>query len=259
MRNLTEFEKGQTVWQHLTHQNSWTARHFLLSVTISRTVTEFKNTENPPTTGVIPDKLTDRDRRALKRIVEESIGVLPPKWLLSWINIWIVRFRSKLFTVSSLKPDIVEEPPSGNLCFPLSTFRRGWQGLVQFFSFPNYMVELMCGGSPAMLTTLTTFFQQWSTVMVWADIPWNFLGPVVALHGSINNKDHLYTCSPNGAGNIPWWWRHLLRRQCSATFCPCDQGLVWRAWKWARTNRAATAISRSQYCWAFVVRLWAIR
>ena len=32
----------------------------------------------------------------------------------------MVQFRPKLFDVSSIKPDIMEEPPSGNLYFTLS-------------------------------------------------------------------------------------------------------------------------------------------
>ena len=87
--------------------------------TISRTVTEFnKHRKNSSNRGnsCRTSKLTDE-------LLEETIGLLPPKWLLSWINIWKVLFRPKLFAVSSISHY------HKTSVFPLSTFRRGRSGV----------------------------------------------------------------------------------------------------------------------------------
>ena len=130
MRTLTEFEKGKLLKLVYQKPHAVTKTGELLGflrATISRTMSEFKKHEkafsNRRISGRISE-LTDRDRRALKRIVGRKHRTTA-KWLLSWINVWIVQFLPKVFGMSSIKPDIMEEPPSGNLCFPLSTFRRG--------------------------------------------------------------------------------------------------------------------------------------
>ena len=108
----------ELVWQELvTKTDELTA---FSRATISGTMTEFKKHRKPPATGVIlvgvPNLPTETDVHQ-SLLWEESIRLLPPKRLLSLIYNWIVQFRPKLFTVSSINPDIVEEPPSRNLAF----------------------------------------------------------------------------------------------------------------------------------------------
>ena len=189
MRYLTEFEKGQIVGARIAGasitKTAVPLRFF--KATISRIMTEFKKHRKPSinqSNSGQTSKLTDRDRRALKRNVgwKKNIGLLPPKWLLSWINIWIVQFQPKLFAVSSINPDIKEEPPSGKetsaflyqhseevevvlisqlKCWSTDQWKQVIFSDESSFSLFLLQGEFMYGGSPGKFTTLTTFFPPW--------------------------------------------------------------------------------------------------
>ena len=141
--------------------------------------------------SVQTSKLTDRDR-------EESIRLLPPKWLLSWINIWIVHFRPKLFAVSSIKLESMEKPPSGYFWFPLSTFRRGWTGL-----------EITRAG---LQTNRSKWYFPTRTVLIFCQLQGEFM-----CGGNLGKLKPL-TAFPQWSAEVSWWWRHLPGRQCSDTY-----------------------------------------
>ena len=75
-------------------------------------------------------KLTDRDRHVLKRIVGSKHKTTAAKVTAELSQNIIVQLRPKLFSVISIKPDIMENRPSRNLCFPQTIFRRGSSDVV---------------------------------------------------------------------------------------------------------------------------------
>ena len=150
MHDLTEFETELIVGARMAGASVTKTSELLgfSRVTISRIMTKFMKHWKPSSTrsncgrtSKLPTE-TDVHQNVLW---EESIGLLPPEWLLSSINIWIDKFRPKLFAVISIKPDIMEEPPSGNLEFPPNNIEKRLKYIprrVHFFSFPNCSASL---------------------------------------------------------------------------------------------------------------------
>ena len=73
-------------------------------------------------------KLTDRDRRALKRIVGRKHRIIGAK-VTAGFNHLNIPVSNKTIRRELSKAEIMEEPLSGYLRFSLSTFRRGWSGV----------------------------------------------------------------------------------------------------------------------------------
>ena len=144
----------------------------------------------------------------------------------------------KLFALSFIKLDVMEEPPSRNLYFLLSTFRRGWSGLEiardglqsSFSLFPTagQVYVWKAEGSPEKLTTLTAFFPQWSKEVDqwWFGKPYLGILSVRSLPCMVGATTRITwhfrrSCSSNGSGIIPWWWLHLPRQQWNDAYCLC--------------------------------------
>ena len=132
MRDLIEFEKGQIVGARMAracHQNRWKAWFFKSNhIKDHDEIQEAR--KNLQQRRVKPPKLNDTDRQALKRIVERKHRTTDAKVIAESNQHLNSSVSTKavciMFAMSSIKPDIVEESPSRNHSYPLSTCRRVW-------------------------------------------------------------------------------------------------------------------------------------
>ena len=126
----------------------------------------------------------------LNALWEENIKLLPP-----------VTAELNQHLNSPVSTKTANRSPSENLCFPISTLRRGWSGVkitragiktngCKWYSpkspvylFSQLQGEFMCGCSPGKLTTLTAFFPQWSTEVDqwWFEQPYRGIISVLSL------------------------------------------------------------------------------
>ena len=214
--------KGANCWSSYSmrrsHQNSLTA-WFLWRATILRTITEFMKhgkASDKRSNSVRSSKLTGRDRYALKHIVGRKYRTTAAKVTDELNQHLNSPVSTKKNSVRSIKPNINEELFLGNLCFLLSTFRRGWSGvkitraglqvngtkwyypISPVFLFSQLQDEFISWGSPGKLTTLTAF-PKWST-----DVD-------------------------------QWWFGHPYRGILSVPSLPCMVGsavsITWTFWK----------------------------
>lgn len=218
MRDLTDFEKGQIVGARMTGASiTKVAEVFGFSrATISRTMTQFEKqgkTSNNRTKCGRPSKLSGRDRRTLNRIIKKNRRSTATKvraelnqHLSNEVSTKTVRrelhnggyhgraaIRKPLLSSVNIQkrmlwckdhktwsPDqwrrVIFSDESSFSLFPTSGRVYVWRQPKEAFNPDCLLPTVKHGGG---------------SVMVWAAISRDSLGPIVALHGRINSKDYL--------------------------------------------------------------------
>ena len=126
------------------------------------------------------------------------------------------------------------------------------------FLFFQLQGEFMCGGSPDKLTSLTAFFPCTVKHGGRSVIIWEIYHPILSVP--------LLFCIVGSIARITWTYSMVqalflmvmpFHKTPMLRYIPIVLKLSWKAWRWARSHGVATTLSRSQYYWAFVVRIGA--